>query len=321
MRVRFVRQVGHLGDMIRCFSAARAIKTACPDAEVWFYLSERCAEEASWCPHIDRVVVLDGKLPHVRHKITNPDELPFLRSAVKFDATVNLLGLAHSYVKRVAPRVQLDQIEIFTAAAEEATGLPLVPVAPVLTVNDHAIRAAEDWLAQKGFSHGRPLVALQPHGAKALCRFSPDQFEALVRGLADHVSLVVLGFSPELKRAANMGALVGVRIPKTVLLGLMKLCDLVFGVDSGLFHMAGAVSTPALVVLGATGGGDLGRHYPLASWIEAGQSEREGLSCSGPCYCYAYRKQLAICKKSFCQAMIRIPPDRIISVVLERLGL
>ena len=319
MRVRLLRQGGGLGDVIRCFSVARSIKIACPDAEVWFYTLKRYAEEASWCPHIDRVVALAGSVPCVRHKIVDPDQFPFLHSAVKFDATVNLLGLAQPYVRSVAPHVELGQIEMFTTAAEEATGLSLAPAVPVLSVGKEAVDAAEAWLAKNEVARDRPLVALQPHSTTVLRCFSPEQFEKLVTGLVKHVSLVVLGVLPSLKEAIGMGAAVGVRVPRLVLLGLLHLCRLLVGVDSGLFHLATAVSTPTVVVLGSTGGDDLGRLYPLASWIEAGSEERTGLGCQGPCYRHSYHKQLAVCNKSYCQAMIRIPTDRILASVMERL--
>ena len=88
-------------------------------------------------------------------------------------------------------------------------------------------------------------------------------------------------------------------------------------VDSGLYHLAAVLHTPAVAVCGCTGGEYLSRSYPLGEHIAPTLEQHEGLECDRPCYFTSCWRQRNTCKTEGCIAMHRIGTQQIVDRVFE----
>jgi len=94
---------------------------------------------------------------------------------------------------------------------------------------------------------------------------------------------------------------------------LIAAADLVLCSDTGPYHIAGAVKTPAVGVFGMTSGEITSRHYPLARWVQGGRGRLvrsdADVRCAAPCY-HRWHDGFGgdLCKSEGCASLMRIRP-------------
>lgn len=117
---------------------------------------------------------------------------------------------------------------------------------------------------------------------------------------------------------SGAGAALGVDLP--LFAALVAACDVMVTVDSGLYHLAAAVRTPAVGVFGITSGPLMRRFYPRHSEVSAGPTEREGLPCDSPCYAFRRPSEGDDCRGKACPTLARVPLGRVAAEPLRLLA-
>jgi len=129
------------------------------------------------------------------------------------------------------------------------------------------------WLQELGIAPDRPLLALAPTAAYGSAKaWLPARFRAFVQAwTGSHADAAVLLFGAASERAAIAELAAG--LPGTIrnlagsldlrrAIAVLSRCRLFVGNDSGLMHVAAALSVPLVAVFGPT---EPGRTAPLAA--------------------------------------------------------
>lgn len=153
--------------------------------------------------------------------------------------------------------------------------------APSITVPDGLRGWARDMLLEKGIAENDRIVGINPGSTygPAKC-WPPDKFAGLIRLLRERtgVSVIVVGGGRERALAdtlcRGMGkGVVNMAGETTVmqLAALLERCAVVVSNDTGPLHLACAVGTPVVAVIGPTdpaATGPLGKHLLVRSKVE-----------------------------------------------------
>lgn len=341
MRVRLLREAGGLGDVVRCLGVARAVKKALKGrgepCDLWFYTLHAYVPLAELAPDVDRVVGLSRLERRGRDELPDPRRHAYLRAGRPFDCTVDLFCPPFRYERQVRGDVKLDRLECWTAWTGEKLGIPLAPTLARLALPEYVKGRAAGWLEQLGLARwqrgSRPLVALQPLSAgRQRCMTWRQTREVVAALKAAGCGLIFchtrrppgdwagdLDLAGAL-RELDLPAALGLDIP--LLLALIRECDLVVSGDSGLFHLAAVMETPAVAVFGLTSGAVMRKHYPRHVAIEATGEERRGFPCAAlgrACYSFGPATRAPGCRTWGCCAA-RIPAARIAATALSMLG-
>jgi len=321
MRIRLLREAGGLGDVVRCLGVARAIREAIPDAEVWFYTLAGYSEFVQLCPDVHRTVDVHRGERRARDATPDPGIHRYLRSREPFDATIDQYCPAFQHERNTCGAVQLDRIDVWHQTASRVLGIELEPRLAWLALPAELRGRAQGWLECHGLGRTQ-LVGIEIESV-SVNRSWPDlQWAQVVREVRA-VGAQVLVFHKDTRRglaiAEDIGADGFACADLQLVTALVARCDLLLGVDSGLFHVAAAVGTPTVAVFGATNGYLMCRHYPRHFAIMPGPAESFGLPCHGrPCYRFPQMGFSRLCDQG-CWAMNRIPAERVAAAAVARL--
>jgi glycosyltransferase involved in cell wall biosynthesis/ADP-heptose:LPS heptosyltransferase/Flp pilus assembly protein TadD len=163
-----------------------------------------------------------------------------------------------------APRTEMDYHRHYLAAL----GIAAPPLTPLLWTTADDEQHADEFFAANGLVPARS-VALLPCGQWGEKTYS-HYGEALADICREHeLTVLAIGTSGEAQAAANILAAIGA--PAHNLAGattlrqsaaILKRCRLAIGADTGTAHIACAVGTPQVVILG---GGHFGRFFPYCA--------------------------------------------------------
>lgn len=181
--------------------------------------------------------------------------------------------------RRVHPRGRHD-VERYLTTAEAAGAPPSAATWPALTRPEDD-RVADALLADVPL--GRPVVVLNPGASAAYRRWPAERFaEAATRVPRAHeVHFVVVGSSAErplcqrvcTRTSAPTLNLAG-RTSLPELAALLKRCTCMLTADSGPMHLAVAVGTPVVALVGPTDPSLTGPYGPQHLVLDAGAGRR-----------------------------------------------
>ncbi len=171
---------------------------------------------------------------------------------------------------------------------------------------------------------GRVVVGLAPY-ATHVSRSLPDahQVTELAALLREAGARLVFFHSWKCARPgrdevrpADIGAYPALRLPWPELAATIASCNLVISVDTGIFHLAGALGVPTLGLFGPTSGEVMCRPYPTHSPVTS-----PGLppGCDPPCYgrpARGYSRD--VCGRVGCEVLRSVTPDAVLRRVRER---
>lgn len=313
MRILLIR-TSALGDVVHCLPVLSALRRALPEARIGWVVEDLFAPLLAGHADLDEVVPVRLRAWRKRPLGggTRRELFRFLRRlrAFRADAAVDLMGNHKAGViarlSGAARRIggsKNDRRERSSAVwidepvalrGEHAVDRALSTVAPLLggdpgpadfrgaeVIPDAALPAGS-WPAEDG-----PFALVHPGAGWGNKVYPPERWGAVARGLAERAgvgTLVALSPSPAERRAAETiveasgGAARAVEAAGLdTLVALSRRALLVLGGDSGPIHLAHALGTPVLSVMGPT---DPARHGPY------GAPER-ALAHPLPCsYCY-----------------------------------
>jgi ADP-heptose:LPS heptosyltransferase len=281
-----------LGDMLCAVPALRALRHACPDAELTLVGLPWAREWAQRLLHVDRFIEFPG-YPGLPETIPDLEALPgFLQQmqAERFELLLQLHGsgaivnplLAACGAERLAGFVQPGgfcpepalfapwpeaghEIERLLALTDHL-GLPRQGTQLEFPLTDSdRIELATLWPGAFG---GEPYVCVHAGAQLASRRWPPERFAAVADALAARgLTVVLTGSSGEAALAAQLRA--AMRHPAVDLSGktslwtlaaLLERARLLVCNDTGVSHIAAAIDTPSVVV---SCGADVSRWAPL----------------------------------------------------------
>ena len=309
MRYLLVRESGGLGDVIRIGAPAKALHQKDPDAYVCVVGIEdygdilrmlRGIDEVRTIPYPNnRVHRMDlrfaanavdfniglrqqGKLPN---NAINLDKIPYLAEALagEWDEIIDLFcpGFAIEYR---ALKVEFNRNELYCT---EAGVYDWTNVTPEIMVPaqcwDEASKALQSVFPKKF----QPLIAFAVRGTDTTRTLPKDKAEQLVAAVRSMgMATVYMDTTPR----PELDALGLKRITTSswsMLAAFAKGVDAFISVDTGAYHLAAAVGTPAVVLAGNQNPDILVRSYPKHVGIASdeflsGKSDQVPF-CSPPC--------------------------------------
>jgi heptosyltransferase-2 len=285
-----------IGDFVRCHSIVKLLREQMPEREIDIVSSTLCAPLADYMPGIRRSIVYD--LPRRRIALRRHMELarrlrsenygqsivmlrtwksalaPFLagiplRTGFAGEARFGLLNDVR-WGERKLPRM-IDRMGAL--ALPEGAELPAEWPLPELKVPEAEIAT---WRTRMNLnSNARPIVAFAPGAVGAGKAWPVTHYAELARALTkDGVSIWVLGGPNEMPLAAQIKESGGTRVRdltgtdlRNAILALAA-ADAAVTNDSGLMHIAAAISTPTVAIFGPTSPWHWAPLNPIAAILE-----------------------------------------------------
>lgn len=131
-----------------------------------------------------------------------------------------------------------------------------LPVAEIVVDPDDC-RTADEWLHRQGWREGIPLIALHPGAGSIQKRWPQKKFLELARCLLPYGTLLVLegpaepGLGRALAAELSPGAIL-VSLPLRLLAAVLRQARVYIGNDSGIAHLAAAMTIHSVVLFGPT---------------------------------------------------------------------
>lgn len=266
-----------LGDLVLTTPLFRAIKRAHPSARVTLLTRAEYVPLFAHNPRITRVVGWDGRGP-LRPVTRELRDTAWthrldLHGSLRSHLVRRLVGGRwHGYPKRRLARaihvrfkrdVYRDRRHVAERYFDAARGLGVTPddQPPEMFVPMESTTAADRFLREHGVAD-RTLVALVPGAAHATKRWPERHWAALVELLtARGLGILVLGGPAERETGERLAGLAGGRGASAAgrfdLAGtaaLLRRARCAVAGDTGVMHLATAVGTPVVTLLGPTVG-------------------------------------------------------------------
>jgi ADP-heptose:LPS heptosyltransferase len=276
MKIRVVRESGGLGDIISAMPVFPGLRKKHPAAIVHGFFP------AYYHPLVERGECVDKLWPTPwgegrRGRLAPMDEAqwPYLKGDGDYDLTVDLYCPGFRWEIERKGRMWHNRDE----ANCQAAGVPVS--CPRITLTQAERDAGRARLEQAAGPGHRAYVALQPFSTDPRRAWPSQSWAQLAERLAaDGLGAIMLDIRADRLRAFPS-------IPQLIALPLIELaaaisqCQLLIGPDSGLFHLAACVDTPALITCASTMGALLTRTYPRQSYVQPPPVEGD---CPWPCY-------------------------------------
>ena len=152
--------------------------------------------------------------------------------------------------RRHVARIFADSLDPWFQSPES------LPVAEIVVDHDEC-RQADEWLHRQGWSDGNPLIALHPGAGSRKKRWPLQKFLELARCLLPYGTLLVLegpaepGLGRALVAELSSGAML-VSLPLRLLAAVLRRAEIYIGNDSGIAHLAAAMTIRSVVLFGPT---------------------------------------------------------------------
>lgn len=298
-------RLSSIGDIILCTPMLRAIKATHPACEVHFITRHEFAPLLRHDPHIDRLWLIDTEEGRAGLETMNMALMRESYDAVfdlhnNFRSRVLRNGISrriHHIDKRALRRLLLVKLKWNTYGGiitvperyiETAQRYDVHPdtSGPRLYTNDDVRLAARLTLRAAGADPSLPAIGICPGAKHATKRWPAENFGELARRLvAEGEHLLLFGSDDDSGIAATIKHVAPhavhdvtgrLSLPETA--AALQHCRLVIANDSGLMHMATAMSVPVIALFGSTARefGFFPYHSPAAVL------EVDGLPCR-PC--------------------------------------
>jgi ADP-heptose:LPS heptosyltransferase len=331
-----------IGDLLMALPAIRDVRALAPSATIDLVVGSWNGALAKAVPYVDRVEELDASwLARGEHR-AGPSLLKAARRwrCEKYDLAINFepdirtnLLLAASGAGWTAgwvsggggPLLDLGlQFDTKAHTSENARRLVAAvfersasePAEPLLAIPEDARRAARARLAKAR----RPVVAIHVSGGRLVKQWEPEKFAEVAGRLAseERATIVLTGGPGDRAMVDTVRA--RIPAPQTIdvsgqidlveLAAVLEQVDVLVTGDTGPMHMAAAVRTPIVAVLGPS---DPVRYAPSGPFDRI---IRVDLPCSP---CNRIRLPPARCVGHIPECLTSISPDRVLDAVRSSL--
>lgn len=279
-RVLLVK-LSSFGDVVHVTPCVRALRKACPNAELLMVTDETWAPLFRSDPHVDGVISADPARSSFLSSLIGASRELNARKGPRFDLAIDLQGRRRSaawvYAARsryragrggnrpgwhrvVRPDTQRHAVVVCAEVTERA-GITVPDLEPRLFCSDAADRALEAKLRLAG-APLRDFVIANPFGRWRSKVWPMERWAALIRRICDELglSVIVSGGRDEEPQAGRLLALIN-SSRTTSMVGrttveeaicLYRRASLMVSGDSGPAHAAAAVGTPVVALFGPT---------------------------------------------------------------------
>ena len=314
MNIRILREAGGIGDVVCTFPVARAAKERRPEAKLYYFGLEDYRDLVEHCPDVDVFVPVPAKGRRPRDRKPDAALYPYLAGdgLPRFDVTVDCWCPAFRYERARGPDVSQSRIESFC----DANDLKPSDYCPHYVVTDEEKAWAKGWVEAQGFDR-KPIVGLQPFSTNNRRDWPLANWIALAQALFKQ-GAVVLVFHSFFGKVRDVPGRKVTGLPLWKVAAILTECDCVVTPDSGLFHLAAAVETPALGLFGSTSAEQTAKHYPLHKTIWPKDEPREK-ECRTPCYCFEWCGCDEACAENGCEILSKITVPDVLEAVTPML--
>jgi len=297
LKIRLLREAGGMGDVIRTFSVAQALKKSHYPCHITMVTLECYHPLYRHCNSIDDFVLIPAEERRLRFGPHDPTKYPYLKGC--YDWTIDLWCPALLHEQLTRGTVTKDRIQLFCEAAGAK------PERPIYQVEPQEQCRADDYIEHHGL-YNKPRIAIAPLSNDRRRNWFDDKWLKLIEKLSADFHIIIFD-SNKNQRASRLGGtghhFFGHSYPEIA--ALLSKCHLLITVDTGPFHLAGALSVPTIGFFAPTNGELMKRWYPTHKIItprgyEPGKRAfwhyEEGVGritrvgeCLPPCYFYKER--------------------------------
>ena len=276
-----VVKLSSFGDIVHVTPCVRALRKACPDAEILMVTNRTWAPLLRSDPHIDEVIGADPARSTFFSSLIGAFGELSARKETRFDLAIDFQGRPRSaawiYASRasyrigrggfrpgwhrvVRPDTERHAVAVCAEVAERA-GIPVPELEPRLFCSDQADRAVEAKL-RGAEAPLRDFILANPFGRWPSKVWPMERWAALIRRIANElrIPVIVSGGPAEEHQAARLLALIGSSqvtsmVGRTAIeeaICLYRRASLAVSGDSGPAHAAAAVGTQVIALFGPT---------------------------------------------------------------------
>jgi ADP-heptose:LPS heptosyltransferase len=307
-RIHVVRETGGLGDIIRIFAVLDALRAENPDAVIVYHgpekyrsvIMDHCAamaNGAAYCP-TDGLALRPGG---TRTTPINRDAI----GAAPEDAVIDLYCPAWQHERETLGNPTRER----TRCWADAAGIKIKLHPPKYANVGVPLRSQVPW------KPGDNTIALHPRSAALIRNWSPSRWRELAAELrGDGYIPVWFDDSPDYLRTLLDGleghcTVIGRPIGEVA--AILSLMQAAITVDSGLFHLAGALGVTTIGLFGPTNGYLISSIYPTAVPVQAPSLH----DCKGKCYGYRERGFVGGPCLDGCRNLAALEPDTVMKIL------
>jgi heptosyltransferase-1 len=273
-------KLSSFGDIVHVTPCLRALRHACPTAEILVAVDRTWAPMLRQDPHIDGVIEADPTRRSFLSSWIDARRRLAAWSHTPFDLAIDFQGLRRSaawiyasgarwrtgrggvrpgWQATIRPDLDRHAVRVCAQIAEHL-GIAVPDLEPRLFTSPQADRAIEQALHVAG-APPRGFVLANPFGTWRSKTWPTKSWAALITRIREQLALpvVIAGGPGEQEKAAHLVARLAAPIPslagKTALdqaLCLYRRAVLAISGDSGPMHAAAAVGTPVIALFGPT---------------------------------------------------------------------
>jgi ADP-heptose:LPS heptosyltransferase len=263
MNIQIVREAGGIGDVVKATVVVRETQRQYPRANIYLYAPDvykglyLCAT-----PNIHFVGI---DFPEGRRSRKEPPDANVYQYLVPpkdkpdlcFDKVIDLYDPAFNYELECGKRVDKDRTELWC----EANDIQPFCLTPRITIPSLSMGKAIHILEKKGVDFSKPLVGIQPFSTDPARDWPKEKFGALIERLEAEKTQPLI-FDCVEGRPRDLGGIHIIGLDYVTLGGIIRLCNVLVGPDSGLNHLAAAVGTTGIALFASQNGYVTHKHYP-----------------------------------------------------------
>jgi predicted lipopolysaccharide heptosyltransferase III len=323
-----VIKLAGIGDLILASPALRALRKRFPKAHIALLTISRAKELAEGSPYIDELFCLNPASKNLREIVRlirslrrkrfdmaiNLYNLFTLRGALKMVLLIYSIGARYRvgrntdnrgffYTIKVPDERFSDRHEVeYNLDVVQALGADIKDKGLEISISDKDREFVQEFLKQNGIGENDLVVGINPGAFRPSHRWSQESFARIADRLTKkyEAKILITGGPEEIELAQKIADMMKIEpiiatgeVTIKQLVSLIERCNLFISNDTGAMHIAAAMKTPLIALLGP---GPL-RYSPY------GNKDRyivikKDVGCSP---CYKFR-----CKKHLCMKLITV---------------
>jgi ADP-heptose:LPS heptosyltransferase len=268
-----------IGDVLFTLPAVHVVRDNFPDAKIFFLVSKENAPLIEGFRDVNEVIPVDRSV----YRNGNPERVirrtfSLLRELrrEKFSLAIDfqgygetalltrlsgarqrwglvyqtMRGLAYTRGVRLDPQMHLADANL---SLLRQCGLKIGALRNEFLLPETALRQAREIFAAEKLDENKPTLFIQPFTSTVKKNWPLEKYLTLAAQWRARSVQVIFGGGPSereaLQPARDSGFAVSAGVPLLVNAGLIKLCTLVLGADTGLLHLAAAMKKRVVMIM------------------------------------------------------------------------